>query len=154
MPSSAAISRAALPLFNQRATASLLKRASNFLRGCIFAAFAAVSLTTFITQAFYFSPLAGVRQIEATSLDGKIITADPLHCQRGHGRGIVEKGGNYLLQIKGNQPNLLKQAQGLDALPNTPFLPKPIQDTDGSRPGACTPLPSNPSQSIFPSPDH
>jgi hypothetical protein len=38
------------------------------------------------------------------ALDGKIITGDPLHCQRRHARTIVEKGGDYLLQIKGNQP--------------------------------------------------
>ena len=56
------------------------------------------------------------------ALDGKLITADPLHCQRGHARAIVEKGGDYLLQIKGNQPGLLKRAQTLDALKGTPFL--------------------------------
>lgn len=59
------------------------------------------------------------------ALDGKIITADPLHCQRHHARTIVEKGGDYLLQIKGNQPNLLQQAQALDALQHTPFLLTP-----------------------------
>lgn len=78
------------------------------------------------------------------ALDGKIITADPLHCQREHARTIVEKGGDYLFQIKGNQPNLLKQAQGLDALKTTPFSPKPIQDTDALPAGNCTPSPSNP----------
>jgi Druantia protein DruA/DDE_Tnp_1-associated len=72
-------------------------------------------------------------------LDGKIITADPLHCQRGHARTIVEKGGQYLVQIKGNQPNLLKQAQALDGLQDTPFLPTPNRATDASKPGACTP---------------
>lgn len=87
------------------------------------------------------------------ALDGKIITADPLHCQRQHARTIVEKGGEYLLQIKGNQPNLLKQAQGLDALKDTPFLPIPSQDTDASRPGACMPLPSNPSPQISSTPE-
>lgn len=66
------------------------------------------------------------------ALDGKIITADPLHCQRQHARTIVEKGGDYLLQIKGNQPNLLQQAQGLEALKDTPFLPTPIPDMDAS----------------------
>jgi len=55
-------------------------------------------------------------------LDGKIITADALHCQRPLARAIVEKGGEYLLQIKANQPGLLKLAQGLDSLPGTPFL--------------------------------
>jgi hypothetical protein len=55
------------------------------------------------------------------ALDGKLITADPLHCQRGHARSIVEKGGDYLFQIKGNQPKLLAQAPMLDALEGTPF---------------------------------
>jgi hypothetical protein len=77
------------------------------------------------------------------ALDGKMITADPLHCQRPMARSIVEKGGDYLLQIKANQPNLLKQAQGLDQLKETPFLPKLIQDTADCRPDPSTPLPSN-----------
>lgn len=88
------------------------------------------------------------------ALDGKIITADPLHCQRQHARTIVEKGGDYLLQIKGNQPSLLKQAQGLDALKDTPFLPTPIRDTDASKSGASMPLPSNRSLPTFPMPEH
>jgi hypothetical protein len=87
------------------------------------------------------------------ALDGKIITADPLHCQRHHARRIVEKGGDYLLQIKGNQPNLLKQAQGLDALKDTPFLPTPIPDTDACRSGACMPLISNRSPRTLPTPE-
>lgn len=78
------------------------------------------------------------------ALDGKLITADPLHCQRAHARVIVEKGGDYLFQIKGNQPKLLQQAQGLDQLPATPFLPTPSPDTGACKPGACTPSPSNP----------
>jgi hypothetical protein len=45
------------------------------------------------------------------ALDGKMITADALHCQRSHATTIVEKGGDYLLQIKANQENLLKKAR-------------------------------------------
>ena len=86
------------------------------------------------------------------ALDGKLITADPLHCQRKHGRTIVEKGGDYLLQIKGNQPNLLKKAQGLDSLENTPFFHKPTQPTAESKPDVFMPLPSNPSKSTSPLP--
>jgi len=88
------------------------------------------------------------------ALDGKIITGDPLHCQRGHARTIVEKGGQYLAQIKGNQPSLLKQAQALDALKDTPFLPRPNPATGASRPGACTPSTSNrsPRTSLSPEP--
>jgi hypothetical protein len=59
------------------------------------------------------------------ALDGKLITADPLHCQRKLARAIVEKGGDYLLQIKGNHPHLLQKAQGLDGLKETPFSPTP-----------------------------
>jgi hypothetical protein len=77
------------------------------------------------------------------ALDGKIITADPLHCQRKTARIIVEKGGDYLLQIKGNQPKLLRQARGLDSLKDTPFLPTPNPATDGSKPAASIPSPSN-----------
>lgn len=87
------------------------------------------------------------------ALDGKIITADPLHCQRQHARTIVEKGGDYLFQIKGNQPKLLQQAQGLDALKGTPFLSTPSPDTDASKPGVCTPSTSNRSPQIFPTPE-
>jgi hypothetical protein len=78
------------------------------------------------------------------ALDGKIITADPLHCQRKTARLIVEKGGDFLLQIKGNQPKLLQQAQGMDSLKDTPFLPTPNPATDGSKPADSMPFPSNP----------
>ena len=63
------------------------------------------------------------------ALDGKMITADALHCQRTHTATIVEKGGDYLLQIKANQENLLKKAQALDGLKSTPFLTKPEPGT-------------------------
>jgi hypothetical protein len=63
------------------------------------------------------------------ALDGKIITGDPLHNQRKHASMIVQKGGDFLFQIKANQPNLLAKAQALDGLKNTPFLPKAKPDT-------------------------
>jgi len=45
------------------------------------------------------------------SLEGQTVTADPLHCQREVARTIAEKGGEYLLQIKGNQKRLLAHAR-------------------------------------------
>jgi len=87
------------------------------------------------------------------ALDGKIITADPLHCQRKTAARIVEKGGDYLLQIKGNQPNLLKQAQGLDALQNTPFLPTASQAMGASKSASCMPSPSNRCRPTSPTPE-
>lgn len=56
------------------------------------------------------------------ALDNKVITADPLHCQRKSARLIVEKGGDYFTQVKANQRKLLKKAQGLDSIESTPFL--------------------------------
>lgn len=65
-----------------------------------------------------------------SALDERTITADPLHCQKANARAVVEKGGDFLFQIKGNQPGLLAQAQALDALPATPFLSKLTPGTD------------------------
>lgn len=59
------------------------------------------------------------------ALDGKLVTADALHCQKASARAVVEKGGEYLFQIKGNQPGLLAQAQACDAQPGAPFLSRP-----------------------------
>jgi hypothetical protein len=86
------------------------------------------------------------------ALDNKIVTADALHCQRASARSIVEKGGEYCLQIKGNQPALLTHARALDAVPDTPFLSRPTKVTAASNNAPCTPSPSRPSPSTSPSP--
>lgn len=77
------------------------------------------------------------------ALDGQMITADPLHCQRKVARTIVEKGGDYLLQVKGNQIRLFKKAQKLEALQDTPFLSRPRPDTVESKAANFMPSPSN-----------
>src|SRR5271166_4742149 len=66
------------------------------------------------------------------ALDGKVVTADALHCQKLTARTIVEKGGDYLLQIKANQPALLRQAQAAGAV-SSPLLSTPTPDTVGSK---------------------
>jgi hypothetical protein len=78
------------------------------------------------------------------ALDGQMVTADPLHCQRKSAYAIVEKGGDYLSQIKGNQPRLLQQAQALDALPGTPFLSTPTVAMAASKNAPSTPSASSP----------
>jgi hypothetical protein len=65
------------------------------------------------------------------SLEGQTVTADPLHCQREMARTVVEKGGEYLFQIKGNQPNLLKQAR-TQCEQEPPLCSKPRSVTDAS----------------------
>jgi predicted transposase YbfD/YdcC len=87
------------------------------------------------------------------ALDGKILTADPLHCQRKTARAIVEKGGDYLLQIKGNQPGLLERARSFDALENTPFLSTPNPHTDASKSAASSLLNSSRWKPASPSPE-
>ena len=64
---------------------------------------------------------ATTAQDHADALAGKVVTADALHCQRPLARTIVEKGGEYLLQIKGNQPHLEERARAKGATPGTPF---------------------------------
>jgi hypothetical protein len=65
------------------------------------------------------------------SLDGQTVTADPLHCQRELARAIVDKGGEYLFQIKGNQPKLLKHARTL-CQDHPPLLSKTNSAMDAS----------------------
>lgn len=86
------------------------------------------------------------------SLDGTLITADPLHCQRQNAAVIVKKGGDYLFQIKGNQPKLFKHAQDLDALKSTPFFERAAPDTGGSKSAPFMPSPSSPSKRTLPEP--
>jgi hypothetical protein len=61
-------------------------------------------------------------------LSHQSLSADALHAQKKTAVAIVDKGGEYLLQIKANQPGLLKLAQDkTDHLP--PFLPTPKKHT-------------------------
>lgn len=69
------------------------------------------------------------------SLEGQTVTADPLHCQRQLARTIVEKGGEYLLQIKGNQKNLLAHAKRQCA-GQPPLCSNPASATGESTSGA------------------
>jgi len=50
-------------------------------------------------------------------LKGKLIVADALYCQREFCQGIVDGGGEYLVTVKGNQPNLLRAAEQAFVIP-------------------------------------
>lgn len=79
---------------------------------------------------------AAQRLLEAVpALDGKTVTADPLHCQKQTARTIVEKGGEYFLQIKANQPTLLDYAHIRPEGP--PFLSKSTVGTAASSNAKC-----------------
>jgi hypothetical protein len=65
------------------------------------------------------------------TLEGQTLTADPLHCQREVARAVVEKEGEYLLQIKGNQKKLLAHARRQCA-GEPPLLSKSLPATGAS----------------------
>lgn len=48
------------------------------------------------------------------SIQGLIITADALHCQRAHARYLHERGAFYYFPVLGNQPTLFAALDGLD----------------------------------------
>lgn len=55
---------------------------------------------------------AGAMQlIEILQLKGCVVTADALHCHREMAKQIIERGGDYILAVKGNQPVLLAGAK-------------------------------------------
>jgi predicted transposase YbfD/YdcC len=55
--------------------------------------------------------VAGALQlIELIQLKGCVVTTDALHCHRGMAAAIVERGGDYVLAVKNNQPALLRDA--------------------------------------------
>lgn len=56
--------------------------------------------------------VAGALQLlELLQLKGCVVTADALHCHRGMAKAIVDRGGNYVLAVKDNQPALLADAK-------------------------------------------
>lgn len=62
---------------------------------------------------------------EAVNLLGCVVTADPLHCQRETARIITqEKGGDYVLGVKTNQPTV-RQNAGKKLAGATPLLSRP-----------------------------
>ena len=64
------------------------------------------------------------RLLEMLDLRQRLVTIDAAGCQKDIAGLIVNKGGDYLLQIKANQPTLLAQAKA-------GFEEQPIQTTAG-----------------------
>jgi hypothetical protein len=66
-----------------------------------------------------------------TDLSHTVITADALHCQRETARDIIERNGEFILQVKDNQKTVHREA-ALKTKNLTPFLPKAKKGTDES----------------------
>jgi len=63
--------------------------------------------------------------LEAMEIKGNIITADAMHCQTKTAALIRAKGGDYILQIKGNQSKLQQNRIGRAQPRLNPMLDKP-----------------------------
>jgi predicted transposase YbfD/YdcC len=53
-------------------------------------------------------------------LDGRIVTADAMHCQKATAQAILDRGGDYCLALKGNQPALFEEVSLLLDDPDAP----------------------------------
>lgn len=49
--------------------------------------------------------------IRMLHLDGAVVTADAMHCQKETAQALIHKQANYLLMVKGNQPTLQDELQ-------------------------------------------
>lgn len=68
------------------------------------------------------------------SLQGRIVTADALHCQRAIADQVVQQGGDYVLALKGNQGRLHADvAQFLDDPETAPDSTATTVDADHGR---------------------
>lgn len=65
---------------------------------------------------------AAKRLYQSTDIQGATITADALHCERESMHLVVENGGDFLFQLKNNQPTAFEQA-GKVAACASPLLP-------------------------------
>jgi predicted transposase YbfD/YdcC len=69
-------------------------------------------------------------------LQGRLISADALHTQTDTARQIVmEKGGDYLLTVKDNQPTLNQNITQLIPAPEAGFSPSKADPTHGPNGG-------------------
>lgn len=49
--------------------------------------------------------------VRSLVLKGKFIVADAAYCQRDWCQAVIDSGGDYLVTVKGNQPNLLRDVE-------------------------------------------
>lgn len=69
--------------------------------------------------------------IKQEDLTNTVITADALNAQKDTARAIVERGGEYCIQVKGNQETIRQEAE-LSTKELSPLLPKQKKHTDES----------------------
>jgi predicted transposase YbfD/YdcC len=66
-------------------------------------------------------------------LTGSLVTADAIHCQRETAALIRERGGDYLLALKGNRPAMLAEVEAFFADPPEALARHETTDADHGR---------------------
>ncbi len=71
--------------------------------------------------------------LDTVDVRGVVVTIDAMGCQRDIAKKIIDKGGDYILQIKGNQPTLEQEtADAFEELPITAkSTPRPVETGHG-----------------------
>ncbi len=76
---------------------------------------------------------AALHLIGLVALKGCVVTADALHCRADMAKAIIDKGGDYVLAVKANQPGLLADAKAALALLPPHTVPATTQDARHGR---------------------
>jgi len=74
---------------------------------------------------------AALRLVEMLQLKGCVVTADALHCHRAMAKAITERGGDYVLAVKANQPALLRDAEAALAAATTATPAQTVERAHG-----------------------
>jgi hypothetical protein len=70
--------------------------------------------TSEVTQVLpLLQTISNARTADEPGLDGAVITADALHVHRDNMAGVLNRGGDYVLTVKNNQPTLRTQIEKL-----------------------------------------
>jgi len=76
---------------------------------------------------------AALEAIKLVALKGCVVTADALHCHADMAKAIIDKGGDYVLAVKANQPRLMADAKAALALLPPDTMPATTQDASHGR---------------------
>jgi predicted transposase YbfD/YdcC len=76
---------------------------------------------------------AALDAIALVALKGCIVTADALHCHADMAKAILDKGGDYVLAVKANQPGLLADAKAAIAMLPAHIEPAITRDASHGR---------------------
>ena len=66
---------------------------------------------------------AALELLRVLVMEGRVLVGDAMFCQREICQAVVDSGGDYFLQVKDNQPTLLREIEHEFAAPDAAFSP-------------------------------